>query len=362
MNKSSIFFLIVSVAFTWFTFVFGGGAATGAQAYSLFAVHGWTSLWMRVAAIAIVAVVGWLCVDYANRIGAHHYREVIETLYRSKLVGTIYEIGCIYGTVLGLAVCFASLGSLTMSLGMNYWIGIFVMAAACTLGCLFGTATVRGISTVLGLVIGVIIVLIFSLDLGIDGGSAQNIIAEHEMFTSYSKAWYGCFYFAASNCGTMLALLPVFDRVKSRKRLTCTIAAGFVLNILMFCMVIYAVLNSMPGVNGAQVPYLYVIQSLGIPGLANIYIVILAAAVVTTGITLLYTYTVRFRKYVKVKSDRLSAFIILTAFEFVGAVISKFGLITLVSKGMSLTVWINIIILIIGVPIMYFIRTRETAK
>ena len=32
----------MSVAFTWFTFVFGGGAATGAQAYSLFAVHGWT--------------------------------------------------------------------------------------------------------------------------------------------------------------------------------------------------------------------------------------------------------------------------------------------------------------------------------
>ena len=88
----------MSVAFTWFTFVFGGGAATGAQAYSLFAVHGWTALWMPLVAIAIVAVVGWLCVDYANKIGAHHYREVIETLYRSKLIGTIYEIGCIYGT------------------------------------------------------------------------------------------------------------------------------------------------------------------------------------------------------------------------------------------------------------------------
>ena len=114
----------MSVAFTWFTFVFGGGAATGAQAYSLFAVHGWTALWMPLVAIAIVAVVGWLCVDYANKIGAHHYREVIETLYRSKLVGTIYEIGCIYGTVLGLATCFASLGSLTVSLGFNYWLGI----------------------------------------------------------------------------------------------------------------------------------------------------------------------------------------------------------------------------------------------
>ena len=122
----------MSVAFTWFTFVFGGGAATGAQAYSLFAVHGWTALWMPLVAIAIVAVVGWLCVDYANKIGAHHYREVIETLYRSKLVGTIYEIGCIYGTVLGLATCFASLGSLTVSLGFNYWLGILVMAAACT--------------------------------------------------------------------------------------------------------------------------------------------------------------------------------------------------------------------------------------
>ena len=342
--------------------MFGGGAATGAQAYSLFAVHGWTALWMPAAAIAIVAVIGWLCVDYANRIGAHHYREVIESLYRSRLVGTIYEIGCIYGTVLGLAVCFASLGSLTVSFGLNYWLGIFVMAAACTLGCLFGTATVRVISTVLGLVIGVIIVLIFRLDLSVAGGAAQGIIAGREVFTSYGKAWYGCFYFAASNCGTMLALLPVFDRVKNRKRLTGTIALGFVLNVAMFCMVIYAVLNSMPGVNGAQVPYLYVIQSLGVPGLANIYSVILAAAVVTTGITLLYTYTVRFRKFVKVKSDRLSAFIILTAFELVGAAISKFGLITLVSKGLSLTVWINIVVLIIGVPIMYFIRTREESR
>ena len=196
----------MSVAFTWFTFVFGGGAATGAQAYSLFAVHGWTALWMPLVAIAIVAVVGWLCVDYANKIGAHHYREVIETLYRSKLIGTIYEIGCIYGTVLGLATCFASLGSLMVSLGFNYWLGILVMAAACTLGCLFGAATVRAISTVLGLVIGVIIVLIFSLDLSIDSGAARHIISEHQVFSSYGKAWYGCFYFAASNCGTMLAL------------------------------------------------------------------------------------------------------------------------------------------------------------
>ena len=352
----------MSVAFTWFTFVFGGGAATGAQAYSLFAVHGWTALWMPLVAIAIVAVVGWLCVDYANKIGAHHYREVIETLYRSKLIGTIYEIGCIYGTVLGLATCFASLGSLTVSLGFNYWLGILVMAAACTLGCLFGAATVRAISTVLGLVIGVIIVLIFSLDLSIDSGAARHIISEHQVFSSYGKAWYGCFYFAASNCGTMLALLPVFDRVKNRKRLTATILAGFLLNIVMFSMVIFAVLNSMPGVTEAQVPYLYVIQTLGVPGLVNIYSVILAAAVITTGITLLYTYTIRFRKYVNVKSDRISAFIILTAFEIVGAVISKFGLITLVSKGFSVTVWINILILIIGVPIMYFIRTHQASR
>ena len=97
------------------------------------------------------------------------------------------------------------------------------MAAACTLGCLFGAATVRAISTVLGLVIGVIIVLIFSLDLSIDSGAARHIISEHQVFSSYGKAWYGCFYFAASNCGTMLALLPVFDRVKNRKRLTATI-------------------------------------------------------------------------------------------------------------------------------------------
>lgn len=188
------------------------------------------------------------------------------------------------------------------------------------------------------------------------------IISEHQVFSSYGKAWYGCFYFAASNCGTMLALLPVFDRVKNRKRLTATILAGFLLNIVMFSMVIFAVLNSMPGVTEAQVPYLYVIQTLGVPGLVNIYSVILAAAVITTGITLLYTYTIRFRKYVKVKSDRISAFIILTAFEIVGAVISKFGLITLVSKGFSLTVWINIVILIIGVPIMYFIRTHQASR
>ena len=357
-----MFFLAISIAFTWFTFVFGGGAATGAQAYSLFAAHGWTALWMPGVAIAIVAIVGWLCVDYANKIGAHHYREVIESLYHSKIVGAIYEIGCIYGTVLGLAVCFASLGSLAESIGLNYWIGIFAMAAACTFGCLFGVATVRVISTVLGLIIGVIIVLIFCLDVGMDCETVKTIITNHEVFTSYGKAWYGCLYFAASNCGTMLALLPVFDRVKSRKGLTYTIIAGFVLNLVMFSMVICDVLNSMPSVTKAQVPYLYVIQQLSISGITNIYSVILAAAVVTTGITLLYTYTVRFRKYVNVKSDRLSAFIILAAFELAGALISKFGLITLVSKGLSLTVWINIIILIIGVPIMYFIRTRKKSK
>lgn len=236
------------------------------------------------------------------------------------------------------------------------------MAVICVFFCLFGASAVRNVSSVMGMLIIVLILAVFVCAISNRTEILNGIVTSREVYTSYTSAWYSCIYYGASSCGTMLAILPMMDTLKNRKDTSTMIVIGFLMNVTVFLMLVLVILAYMPEVSASAVPFFFVIQQLNKPWLNVAYSIIMLCALITTGISLLYTYTVRFRPYVKVKSDKLSAVIILSVFILAAAALSELGLMTLVSKGYTLTVWINIILLIIGVPVMILFKNKQKQK
>lgn len=362
MKKTINWSACFSVAFVWFTGLFGGGWATGATTFAWFAKHGWTALWMPMFGVVFVSVVSWITVEYARKIKAGHYRTFLVTLWGNKVVPTIYEFGTIMGAVICIATILSSSGSLAVSYGVNYWIGVAGMAAVCLLGCLFGASVVRKVASIMGIVIIALVVVLFVSVLEVRSNVVSYIVAERVIYTSTGKAAYGTFYFTAMTVGMMLSILPVTETLKSAKDTTAMILIGAIFQAIVLFMLNYTALAYMPEISTASVPFLFVAKELGSPVIRATYSVTLLFALITTGISTLYSYAVRFRSIVNTKSDMLSHVITILAFLIAGSALSVIGLVPLVSKGYTVPAYICASIVGIGIPLLTGIRHLQSKK
>ena len=363
MMKKINFSICMGVVFVWFTTMFGGGWATGAQALAWFAGSGWTALWMPMVGMGMTSLLGYLIVEWARKHKLGNYRTFMENIYGNKVLPTIHEIGLIMGTIIGMGSVLSATGAVFRSWGLNYWLGVVLMCVICVVGCLFGTAFVRKVSTFMGVIIGILIAVLFIIVLINRPQAVPTIVANRTMYMSYGDAWYDAVYFGCINCGMLMTILPVMDNLKCKEDSFWTCVFGFIVNSAVVIMLNYVILTFMPNITSADVPLMYAITQLGNPWLLVAYYIILFFAIITTGIGMMYTYAVRFAPLLTgIRNERVRYTIILATICAVAAGASAFGLMTLVGKGYTVTAYINMALVLIGVPIIIAIKSSHRHK
>lgn len=369
MKKSSgvAWGLCISIVCVWFTTQFGGGWASGMQAYQWFAMHGWMGLFMPLIGMAIIGGIGFITIEYARRQQTWHYRAFMQSLYGSRIVGIIHEITMLVGMPISAGALIATAGSTAASMfGMNYWVAVLIYSAIVILGCMYGEEMVRRSATIMGAIIVVLLLTIFIIVIINRHQIVDNYVAEKAVFTNWSDAWFNALKFGATTSAMVLSLLPVMQKLGSTKEASVVAFGGFAANSVIIMAICYIMLAFMPDVVGAPVPMLFAASNLNMPIMQWIYVIVLYLALITTGIGMLYTYVVRFspvlEKRAKIKSEKARAGIIIAVILGISALISAAGLYAIIAQGYNVMALMNLPLVTFGIPIVGIYKLVKMRK
>ena len=357
----------ISMVFVWFTSQFGGGWASGMQAFQWFAMHGWMGLFTPLIGMAIIAIIGYITLEYARLYQVWNYRDFMQSLYGKAWVANIHEIIMLFGCLISAGALVATAGSTAeVMLGVNFWVAVAVFSVLVVVGCMYGEAFVRQTATIMGVGIIVLMVIIFAVIVSARGHLVNMIVTERQVFTSWGEAMFNAFKFGGVTGGMVLAILPVMQKIKSSRESKVVAIGGFISNSVLVVIISYIVLAFMPGVVGEPVPMLYAASNLGLSWMVWVYVVVMYLALITTGIGMLYTYVVRFDPYLrdKIENEKTRAAVVIIIVMGLASAVSAAGLFAIIATGFNMIAILNLPLVTLGIPIIgvYKIRKRYQEK
>lgn len=355
-NQTNISWMVcISMVFVWFTSQFGGGWASGMQAYQWFALHGWMGLFTPLIGMAIIAGIGYITLEYARIYQVWNYRDFMESLYGKAWVAVVHEIIMLIGCLISAGALVATAGSTAeVMLGVNFWVAVAVFSAVVVIGCMYGEAFVRQTATVMGVGIIILLMIIFAVVVGARGHVISTFVAERQVFTSWREAMFNAFKFGAVTGGMVLAILPVMQKIKNSRESKVVAIGGFLSNSMLVVAISYIVLAFMPDVVGEPVPMLYAAANLELSWMIWVYVVVMYLALITTGIGMLYTYVVRFDPYLqdKIKNEKARAALVIIVVMGLASAVSAAGLFKIIATGFNMIAVLNLPLVTLGIPII----------
>lgn len=359
-----------SMAAVWFATHCGGGFATGNQEVNYFVKFGWYSIFLPIAAMALL---GWAhrnALVIAKDYKTYNYKSFGDALFHpyEKYFSGVFEIGFILLIACGVSTSIAGSGSLLQStVGIPYGIGIVLVGATSLLLTIFGTNL---IIKALNLKTYFLIVTLFILcALGIKTGAFrfEQILATRETFgTSFWDAVWMTLIYIGFQSFTVLPIISVSQGIKTTKECNWFMLFGTLLNGVFLALICIMLLGFSPEVLKQTLPVYFVSTKLDLPWLKILYSIILFVALLGTAISLVFATVARFEpvfpKTGVFESLQTRRIVISFVTLAICTGISVFGLTNIVIKGYGSVGYIGLLFVLLPEIVIGTIKIRKNEK
>lgn len=363
---------LMGAAFTFMTGWFGGGWATGQLAGKYAAQFGWTAVFLPLIGVAMICFVEWLTIEHARLSNSWNYASFMEHFYGHRIFAIIFDLIQIVSlpiTFAGMVATFAS--TMQNFVGGAYLLWVAVFAALVILSVMWGNEVLNKISTVMGVLILILLIVVFGVIVGKGyGATVGEFVANKTYFGghTFGSAFYGSTISLCMLTGGMaLSVLPCFSMVQTRKDVTkiCLFSwlfvAGFVFTIS------FNMLAFMPESVAESVPMLYILNTMGVSNVMYvIYTIVLLLAVVSTGNALCNGYGQRFINFKFAREIKASETTKLLVASLVIIAVSSFvamaGITNIFYTGFTIMSYLNTPLVTLGLPIVGILKLVQMKR
>jgi uncharacterized membrane protein YkvI len=340
MFNSRLFRIYIVPGAVFQSVIVAGGYGTGREVVEYLTRFGPLGGLQAMAISAIVfGLVIALSYEFARSFRVYDYRNFFKVLlgrfwfaYEFIFIITIFPV---------MAVMTAASGEvLEGSFGVSRYVGIGIMLVAIVTLNFYGRELVKKSLTLWAMLVMTVLLVFCALIFRLDH---QVILAQFQTGEVLSGWGVSGLKFAVYNMVSIPVLLYSITAIETRREaLSAGAIAGF-LAIIPALFFHITFLSRYPEVVSETLPTYWVLQDVGFPILTSVYVLILFGTIVQTGVGVLQGlnerldasfYEYRGRKLGRGTHACIAVFTILAS-----ALLSKIGIITLVSRGYTFIAW-----------------------
>lgn len=359
------------MAAVWFGTHCGGGFATGNQEVNFYVKYGWYAAFLPIIAMILL---GWshrnaLVLAKDNK--TYDYKSYANALYHphEKIFSVIFEIGYIILILCGVSAAIAGAASLlTKTTGTPYGVAIIIIGAILLVMTIFGGELIVRASKLMTyfLVVAVGILVILGIKMG--AFHFNEIMAVHETYgTGFGAAFWKMLIYIGFQSFTVMPIISCAQNIKSTKECDWFMYIGWVINGILLVAVCIMLLGFSPEVLKETLPVHFVTLQLNLPWLGAMYSLLLFFALISTGVTFVFSSVARFETvwtqgkgiFESLRARRIAISIITMA---VCTGISVFGLTNIVVKGYGSVGYIGLFFVLIPQIIVGGIKVKKNAE
>ena len=351
--------VFIGVAAVWMGTHFGPGVASGTQLNQYYVRFGLPGIFVTIIAMGFLGYALYCSMEFSRIYKAYDYQSWVVKLFGNKYVVILFDISFL---VTILTAASGSMNAVAVLLeenfGINYWLGVAIIIVCAMLLCAYGAKLVRAASSyMMFIVVGILLVIMVLLAVNGDGdlsGSIANQAQNHS--DAGSGSWLGALWSAiiyGSFQATIVAnIASVAEDFPNRRESKKAAVTGFLANtilLIVLCMMLFSYTN-VYDITSEDLPFYSLLQRLGYDWLTVVYIIIVFIAVLSTVVGFAFAGVARFSKYYQPKEGKKSS---LRDAIFVGvmliacALVSKLGIMVLVSKGYTILGYLNLPIIVL---------------
>lgn len=365
----------LTLAALMFSTYIGPGYASGTQTVSFYLTKGWIGVFVAPIVLGIIAFLWCYMVFEFNRVyRPANYREQSDMIYKhpvaKQCLGIFKEViafGQVFIVVSAMISGAATL--LNSMLGIPMLVGTAAFSAILIALVLKGTELVTKVSGILTIIILSIVIYIAIIGIGKTWPGTQAFIELRQQPEDYGftkgYAWFvilgSIFNFLA---GANAAVPACLSALHSRKDsfIGALLNAILCTGATLICTIMFAA--GMPEITNEPLPMVYTLQTLVGAGtwVQWLYFIIALAAMLSTGVSLIYGMVERWTPVLGRKMEKCSTMTVrcIIAFLIIAAcmLMSGIGILTLVSKGYStlFNIGTPVIFLLLFITIPYRIH------
>lgn len=352
----------------------GGGYATGRETVSYGAKFGSLG-WIAGIGIAIgFAVVAVLTFEISRLYKTYDYKSMIKVLIGP--FWPLFDIAYALMMIIIIAVMASASGSIVEeTIGLNYWVGVFLIIVVTALLMFFGDSFIEKFETWGTILLYAGYSLFTIMVIASKGSNIGTVFSSGDMsYTGHTGIgailWTGVIY-VAYNLAVYPASMFSLKRQTSRKE---SVISGIIAGILMtvpWFLTYFALMSFYPNADvlGADIPWLVMIKGIGAP---SIFTVIFG---VVMGFTLIETSTgvihamlgrvnVELQERGKRELNSKKQAVVTAGILIAACLMSKFGIIALIENGYTALSYAFMIVYLLPVLTIgvYKILKKEPIK
>lgn len=340
-KKKDAFPVWIGIAATWFGMHCGSGFATGKQYTIYYNPYGWLAMITPLITWGILAVAFYFIFEYSRRTNVLNYKDYVSNAFGGKfsfIFLLLFDGWSIFSQILGEAGILAGSGSLAEGLGINFWVGVIVVAILVLLLVVFGATAIMKGSMALTLGLVVCITILGIVGVVADWDNFVRVLAERQTTpgTTFVDAIKGALTYSGVQIGSIFALTGLTFGLKSKSESKQAAFGGAFLNVSMLMILGMVMIANFPGINDETLPVLTALSKLNMPILTVLYQIMLFLALITTGAGCGFAIVSRFKEPVMKLtgwSELIASSVIAVILMAVGIFGSQFGLAAVFSTG-----------------------------
>lgn len=336
----------------------GGGYATGREVVQYgarFGAYGWIAGLIIIIGFALMA---FLMFEIARRFRAYDYRSMVK-----RILGPfwfLFDIIYLLLAILIISIVIAATGSILHStLGLNYWIGVTIIAIIAGLLNFYGAKLIERFKTIGTIALFSAYILFAILVISSTSGEIKEVFASGDTsfitnFSIGSVFWAGIIY-VGYNLAIYPAALFTLHRQKSMKdTLISAIIAGTMMTVPWFLTYI-ALMGYYPNeqVFNAEVPWLQMLNGYGV-WVAILFGVVVGWTLVETATGMIHAFVNRvnhnLKEVGKQPLTREMAGAIAIIALILSAILSGVGINDLVATGYTILGYAMLVVF--GLPLL----------
>lgn len=362
----------LGLAALMFSTYIGPGYASGTQTVSFYLTKGWIGVWVAPLILGVLSFIWCLIVFEFNRVyRPKDYREQSDMIYKNpvlkQLLGIFKEIIAILQVFVVVSAMVSGAATLlNQMLGMPVLIGTVLFSLLLVVLVLKGTGLVMKVSGILTVIILAIVAYIAVIGIGPTWDGAMQFIAERSQpedygFTKFA-AWFAIIgtifnFLAGANAAVPACREDIHTRgdvvvAAFGNAFLCTVAT-------IICTLMFAA--GMPQIANEALPMMYTLQELvgAGPWVQYLYFIIAIAAMLSTGVSLVYGMTERWTPVIGNKLNTgvgvKTRFIIAFIMVFACVLMSSIGILAIVNTfyPMLFNIGTPVIFLLLFITIPY---------
>ena len=318
----------------------GGGFATGREIVQYGARFGWAGWISGVIIFAGFSVLAIISFEFSRKFKAYDYRSFLKHLIGKGWI--LFDIIYFVAAVLIISVMISAAGEIMKStLGLDYWVGVLITSVVVSILNFSGWELISRFKTI-GTILLLSSYIYFSIRV-IDLPIIQEQMNVPGSHSNLNILLVGLLY-----VGYNLGVFPAsFYAVKGLKNRSDSVISGFVSGILMtvpWFLSFMAIISFYPdnSVIEAPVPWLVMLAEQGI-AIKMLFGIVVGWTLIETATGLIHAFLVRIDIHLveskkKPSNAKLHGLISLGLIGF-AIILSKVGIIALVSKGYTALAW-----------------------